>query len=392
MKNITAYPILLSLLLLNLPSSAGEFKLEALTAGTLRSTEAAQPPASAPGTAALFRRVEIGSFRSRGLYASGGEGLRPAILLLPGSGPNGPEGMVPGKYTLDGKPAPLLLQAALPFISAGFHTLALGVPGADFWPDGAGSPPSYAVELQKTELWKAMLKNAAEGLGFLRAQPGVDPEQVWILGHSEGTQVAADIAAAEAAAGLVLLGYTGEDLVTSYRWQLSDRNLDAFIRPDVDADKDGFVSRAEAAAWPKNFGWPWAEGQEKVSIEEIAAVLRKQAEAAVAVMKADPGCRDGHCERGPSYAAAASFPGPVYAFTGELDLQTRPREALALKAECDRRGKANCLVEIIPGVQHAFSPPKPPGHPLVNVTLGPIGQDLLSRLGNLAAKIASRQK
>ncbi|HCC47982.1 MAG TPA: hypothetical protein DEQ38_07710 [Elusimicrobia bacterium] len=391
MKNTATYALLVSLVFLSLSSSADEFKLEALHAEALRSAEGVQPPASAPATAAHARRVEVGPFRSRGLYAPGGEGLRPAILLLPGSGAQGPEEMVGSSATMDGAPAPILVQAAEPFIEAGFHTLSLGKPGVDYWPAGGEGPVFYDTGLLKKSSWEQLLANAAEGLRFLRAQPGVDPARVWILGHSEGTQVAADIAAREGAAGLILLGYSGEDLLSTYSWQLFERDIDAFIKPDVDADKDGAVSKTEAAVWKGSFTWTFAEGQERVSLAEISAYLRETRQPFIENLKKSPFCLDGHCERGPSYAVAASFPGPVYAFTGELDLQTRPREALALKAECERRGKTNCRVEIIPGVQHGFSLPKPDRrHPLLDIALGPIGPDFLARLEGLAAEISRR--
>ncbi|MDD2805793.1 MAG: hypothetical protein PHV33_09570 [Elusimicrobiales bacterium] len=390
-RNAT-FALSLSLLFQGLFSFASGFELDSLDAKTLPSVEAA-PPAAAPVETSPFRRVEVGAYRSRGFYAAGGQGLRPAILLLPGSGPNGPEEMATSTDTTDGAPAPLLLQAARPFIDAGFHALSLGKPGVDFWPADGNGPAFYDPKLVMAHSWDLYLKNAAEGLKFLRAQPGVDPDRVWILGHSEGTQVASDIAAGEGAAGLILLGYSGEDLLTTYRWQYFERDVDAFIRPDVDTNKDGLVSRAEAAPWEsKNaFSWNWAPGQETVSIEEILAYLREARRPFVDALRKSRFCSDGHCERGPSYSAAASFPGPVYAFTGELDLQTRPREALALKAECERRGKTNCLVEIIPGVQHGFSPPKPPGHPLLNIAVGPIGPELLSSLGKLAKELSAKK-
>lgn len=387
MKNTATYTLLVSLVFLSLASSADNLKLEALNAEALRAAEGVPPPA-APAAAAPARRVEVGPFRSRGLYSPGAEGLRPAILLLPGSGAQGPEEMIPGSGTMDGAPAPILVQAARPFSEAGFHTLSLGKPGVDYWPAAGEGPVFYDTGLLKKSSWEQLLANAAEGLKFLRSRPGVDPARVWILGHSEGTQLAADLAARDGAAGLILLGYSGEDFLTTYSWQLFEREVDFFVKPDVDTNKDGFISRAEAAAWPKNFAWPWAEGQERVSIAEISAYLRETRQPLVDNLKKSPFCRDGHCGRGPSYAVAASFPGPVYAFTGELDLQTRPAEALALKAECERRGKTDCRVEIIPGVQHGFSLPKPDRrHPLLDIAVGPIGPDFQSRLGRLAAEI-----
>jgi len=42
-------------------------------------------------------------------------------------------------------------------------------------------------------------------------------------------------------------------------------------------------------------------------------------------------CQDGHCERPDLYEATLRYPGDLYVFTGEKDLQTAPGEALTLK-------------------------------------------------------------
>jgi hypothetical protein len=64
--------------------------------------------------------------------------------------------------------------------------------------------------------------------------------------------------------------------------------------------------------------------------------------------------------RDPFYKEVAGLSQNVFVFTGEMDVQTRPEEALRLQAECASQKKSNCEVTILPGLGHAMSLPKGP--------------------------------
>lgn len=132
-----------------------------------------------------------------------GEGPFPAVLLLPGSGPV--------DRNSDHKRMPLGItgQLATALGSAGMATLV-------FDKRGVGASPGR---------WKSggfddNRYDAAAALEFLRSRPGIDPDRVIVLGHSEGALHAASIAASGASlAGVVLLSCSarpGEELL---RWQ-----------------------------------------------------------------------------------------------------------------------------------------------------------------------------
>ncbi len=331
-------------------------------------------------------RIQIGEFQARGIWTQGGNAM-PAILMLPGSGAQGPEERVPANTTEDGAEHSIFDQLAKPFIDAGIHVLQLGKPGVDFF--STWDSLFYDKAMYQSLGWADLITNARAGLDFLQTQPNVDRERIYILGHSEGTQLAVDAATDRKIKGLILLGYSGEDLLTTVSWQMFEREIDSFLKPDVDADKDGFISRSEAEKW-KEFRWPWLPGQDKVSIEEVAKFLRADhsRKSFVEKLKTSVFCSDGHCDSGPIYARTVSFPGDLHVFTGELDMQTRASEARRLKELCLKEKKTNCEVEIISGLQHAFSQPKPPRkHPLLDITLGPVSTEFQRRLRELAESL-----
>ncbi len=335
------------------------------------------------------QKVKVGRFESRALWTPT-NAKSAAVIMLPGSGPQGPEEMVPGSQTLDGKNAPLFVQMASPFIEAGFNVLALGKPGVDFYSDDPAKK-FYNIEMLKNLTWQDLLENAQDGIDFLKKQDSVDVKNIYILGHSEGTQLATDLSKLFASKGLILLGYSGEDLLTTLSWQLIDRGIDHFVKIDVDSDKDGFVTKQEAERWPRNFAWEWKPGEGQVSVEEIRNASRndpKIRQIIEATRKSHFCSNGGKCDRGPIYEETVQFGGSIHAFTGELDLQTRPEEALKLGEACKLKNKMNCYVEIVPDFQHGFSSPRGPRqHPLLDLTLGPVDPSFQKILFQFAKKI-----
>ena len=205
--------------------------------------------------------ITIGKAKSRGLWTMSSRGdpskKAPAIILIPGSGPNGPEEMMPGKLTEDLKPHGLLEQIAKPFIDNGWNVLCLGKPGIEFFKhwDAKGSFDSsilyYDEDLFKKTKWKDLVDNLAAGVEYLRNQPTIDPKKIYILGHSECTQVASDYAKRDhLIAGYFLLGYTGKNIRDIVFWQFIKRPIEYFVTTDVDKDHKGYVTHQDTDKWP----------------------------------------------------------------------------------------------------------------------------------------------
>lgn len=330
---------------------------------------------------------EIGPLHSRAIVKISEKEKHPTVILIPGSGANGPEEMVPASITLDEKDHSLFGQLTDALVKAGVNTIALGKPGVEFFSGWDREKWFYDKAMYQSLRWSDLLENVKAAVDFAIAQPGVDPSKIYLLGHSEGTQISVDYAALDPRVkGIILLGYFGASPANILDWQLFHRDIEFFIATDVDDNKDGFVSREEAAAWPE-FRWQWADDQQLVSYDEIETVLRKNEtlKGVFAKLENSPLYADGIFRRDNINAKAAALKQDIYVFNGELDMQTPAREALAIGSACRAAGKINCEVSIIPGVGHGFSAPKPPkAQPVLDLTVGPINSEFQSNLTQFA--------
>ena len=161
--------------------------------------------------AAATRRTVDVIFSSAGLSLAGtavlvpgddaGQ-LRPAALILPGSGPIDRDG--------DHRRMPLGISRALAE-SLADH----GIASLRYDKRGTGSS-------EGTFLSTGLLDNVADArvaLQALAAQPGVDPQRIFVVGHSEGAIVATHLGADEGVAGLVLLSPTATRGKEMLAWQ-----------------------------------------------------------------------------------------------------------------------------------------------------------------------------
>jgi pimeloyl-ACP methyl ester carboxylesterase len=341
------------------------------------------------------QQIEVGRFKSRAIWNSikseNGE-LAPVVILVPGSGPSGPKEWIPASLTTDEKDASIFDPIAAALNQAGVQTLQLGKPGVEDLPQWDLSKLFYDKGLYASLHWSDLVSNLKDGVAFVRNQATVDPHRIFILGHSEGTQVAVDYAKSDSSiAGLILLGYSGEDMATTMDWQLFRRGIEDFVATDVDSDHDGFVTPAEAMQW-EEFSWNWQPGENPVSISAIEKVLRNdpRLRGAYHQMENSPLYSNGIWNRGPIYQSTASLSQDIYIFTGALDEQTPPLQALQAEKECKRLQKVNCHVSIVPGLGHGFSPPKGPrAHPFLDMTVGPVDRSFLALVLDLGKRLAN---
>jgi uncharacterized protein len=244
------------------------------------------------------------------------------------------------------------------------------------------------------------LDNVSAAIGFLRHQDSVDQKKIFILGHSEGTQMASDYSKKDKqVAGYILLGYTGENIHNIIKWQLVERPIELFISTDVDTAHSGYVTREQASHWPgpimlddEPFNWPWKESETRLSYSEIRDYLTRSTHVEEILEKAKKSAlyREVY-DRTPIYKETVKIEAPLYVFTGSLDLQTPVAEIRKLKMACEKAGKRNCFIKIIPGVGHGFSPPRGPRRqPLADLTVGPISPILINELDRLAKVLKSK--
>lgn len=351
-------------------------------------------------------KINIGKTKSRALWTPAKQEeitKAPAVILLPGSGPNGPEEMMPASLTEDSKPHSLFEPISAPFAQAGFNVLALGKPGVEFftrWDEKGGFDLQslfYDRDLYKATTWTGLIDNLAAGVEFLRNQPTVDPKRIYILGHSEGTQVASDYSKRDSSiAGYILLGYSGQSIKKILEWQMVARPIEHFIMTDVDRTHRGYVTKRDASKWPSplilddvEFKWPWKKNQRRLTYADLETYLRESSGIGGTLEKAKASALYGEVYDRPDFhSETAKASAPLFIYTGALDLQTPPSEAIALNEACNKLRKTDCSLTIIPGVGHGFSPPRGPRrHPLADLTVGPISESTVTELRELAAQL-----
>jgi uncharacterized protein len=266
------------------------------------------------------------------LLAPRGSGKRPAVLLLPGSGPTDRDGNQPPALVTD-----LLKQIAEALAEEGVVTLRFDKRAAAGY---AKHWPQETEKLGEFMSWESFVDDAAAALAFLRTQPEVDPARVAVAGHSEGgliaLQIGADAAADDRPAALLLLATPG-------------RSLDHLLREQIAA-----ALLAQKAP------------------EEVRAMLMKDLNRAIALV-VEKGTVPGDLHPGiqplfPPYAArilrsyfqadpvqlAGRFPGPVLVLQGEKDVQVHHERdgKILLKALSSRSEGAISDLAIVPGTSH----------------------------------------
>lgn len=221
---------------------------------------------------------KIGRFQSRSILRCSNRQSSSLVIMIPGSGANGPEEMAPSSVTLSGKDSSIFEPIALAFNQSGFHTLQLGKPGVDFF-SGWNGPAQrfYDERLYKSLKWKDLLSNVSDAIAYSREQRICPSSSIYLMGHSEGTMVAVDAASSDTTvAGLILLGFTGGPYKSIIEWQMYERIVEWFLKRDVDVDHDGFISREEANRWPGAVRYPWRDGQNQVSVDEVRRLIWSQ--------------------------------------------------------------------------------------------------------------------
>lgn len=341
----------------------------------------------------IEHRLPVGPFASRAIFSTIDDSHQHAtVILLPGSGAQGPEEQMAAASTLDNQDHSIFAAFSAALNAGGVNTLALGKPGVEYFTSWDPSLRFYDKNLYKNLVWEDLIKNARAAIDYVLTLPETDPSRIYILGHSEGTSVAVDVAALDPRVkGVVLLGYLGTSMASLLDWQFYRRDIEFLIATDIDSNQDRAVDRAEAALWP-DFVWNWQPGQLAVSFGEIETALRADVNRKAMYDRTanSPLYSNGIFTRDDMFTKTAQLTQDVFAINGELDMQTPAREVRELEAKCLAVNKKNCTVTTVQGVGHCFSAPRPPRQqPLADMTMGPVSPDFQSTLTELAVKIAT---
>ncbi|GIM93258.1 alpha/beta hydrolase [Paractinoplanes toevensis] len=300
----------------------------------------------------------------------------PLVVFLHGSGRNDMNQTLP-----DGKGATFvpLAQAAS---REGFATLRFNKRGVtDIGPVESTDP----AQLTPKNPYDQIQRDAASVVRFAARSPKVDPSKIFLLGHSEGTNVAANLAAdpkrfgIPKPAGVVEMGVVGLPVEQLLTFQIFGRLL-AELHDEFDVNGDGQLTAVEAAdglvAQPKEvadqFRAVLLDGRKvlastdknhdgRIAIDaEAGAVLRK-----LTHIDDYPNLPDldeytinyaKDIARFPTVSQALpKFSGPTLMLNGENDIQTPARAAIVADAAVAAAGNKDHKLVIYPGMAHTMN-------------------------------------
>ncbi|WP_436535683.1 hypothetical protein [Actinoplanes sp. HUAS TT8] len=226
--------------------------------------------------------------------------------------------------------------------------------------------------------------DAAAAIRFAAGSPRVDPSRIFLLGHSEGTDVAANLAGdpkkygIPRPAGVIAMGVVGQDIRTLLTLQIYGRLL-LQLHDQFDVDADGRLTATEARngliGQPKEVAGQFrsilldgdrvrpgtdTDGDGRIAIDaEAGTVLR--AVTGIDAYPNVPGLEDlqdyvADIARFPTVTQALpKFSGPTLLLNGENDLQTPARAALAADAAVAAAGNRDHRIVIYPGMAHTMN-------------------------------------
>jgi pimeloyl-ACP methyl ester carboxylesterase len=175
-------------------------------------------------------------------YPSGATKPLPVLVLLHGSGHND----MNETLSEDGKSefVPIAQAAA----RAGYAVMRFNKRGVL---DVGPVLTKDTSQLDPPKPFEQIMKDAATVVRFTAKSPVVDPKRIFLLGHSEGTVVASNLAASPAKyriaepAGVITMGLVGLPIRTEVGYQVYGRQMDQY-HEEFDNDRNGVLTLAEA--------------------------------------------------------------------------------------------------------------------------------------------------
>jgi pimeloyl-ACP methyl ester carboxylesterase len=309
-------------------------------------------------------------------YPSRAHGRLPLVVFLHGSGRNDMNQTLP-----DGKGSTFvpLAQAAS---QEGYATLRFNKRGVT----GVGPVESTdPAQLIPERPYEQIQLDAASAVRFAAGSPRVDPSKIVLLGHSEGTNVAANLAAdpkrfgIPTPAGIVEMGVVGKPIKDLLTFQIYGKLL-VQMHDEFDVDGDGRLTATEAADGLVGQPQPVADQFRTVLLDDgrVSATTDRDQDGQIAIdAEAGPVLREAtRIDDYPnvpgldpyivSYAtdfarfptvtqALPTFTGPVLMLNGENDIQTPARAAIVADAAVAASGNKDHKLVIYPGMAHTMN-------------------------------------
>lgn len=302
---------------------------------TTEDPEPTEPVASAPQTDHAMIEEEV-QFQAAGMTIHGvitrpvGDGTFAAIAIAAGSGPtdrdwNSP--MLPGDNG-----SAKLLAAALAQDGVAMLRYDKRGTGKTGMPDGGVTWGNYADEL-------------SAAVAVLAAKDYVDPQNIYVAGHSEGGAHALRVAENPPAplAGVILLSTAGRTLRDVAVWQIANQIRQSGLNPDAaQAEIDAMSTAVDTIAGGGSVD-PQSVGQLQGVQGFIMALQNPQSvDFARGLLTYDP------------LKAFSKFEAPVLVVTGARDIQVDPELDAKPLAEAAKAAGRSVRLEILDRADHVL--------------------------------------
>ncbi len=263
----------------------------------------------------------------------------PGVLFIAGSGPTDRNENAPGMKT------DIFSQLAASLAKAGIGSLR-------YDKRGVGKSQGTFADASLDDL----VADARAALSYLKQAQGIDPQRIFILGHSEGGIIAPMIAAGNSdLSGIVLLAAPAHSLDWIIRGQIERLNRDAGKTEDqvqaALAQEDQYLNfaRGSTGDW-SNYTFdqlkkvmPWLTQQKYLQIKAFSLSWLRQ-----------------HFHHDP-IATIKKVTCPVLIIQGENDYQVPSGEANLLSSALTEGGNTDVTVDLFPDLNHLMRhhPEKP---------------------------------
>lgn len=311
----------------------------------------------------------------------------PGVLLVPGSGACNMDEHIP-EGTATGEPVRPFLQIAEFLSLRGFAVLRYNKRGVDL------NYTDIDMDLALNWTYPVLKSDAERALAILMGQNEVDPDDITIIGHSEGSFLTSLVAAENPnVKKIVLMGLARHPREVAY-WQLIELKM-TYAEDVLDGDDDGLISIQDAkdtfgsdtlvTISPYNLienttgEWRWYPGIDQDGdgyfniTGELRPLLLQSHEYITTVEYPGSKLVQSSNSVDSMMDIMGGVPASILILHGEDDILTPPREAFILEQMLTGARHPDHTMIIYPGLSHYFYPSN--GY---SMAIGPIQSVVLS--------------
>jgi dienelactone hydrolase len=293
-----------------------------------------------------------------------GDGPFPGVLIIHGSGSTDMDGYVPAELTGTGEPVRHYLLMAEYLSERGFAVLRYNKRGVGL----EGVTLDAGIVLNKTV--QDLIQDAEKALDVLMQRNEVDPDDVTIIGRSEGAVIAPRVAIENPKVkNIVLMGAGAHNLYDILYYQVVERNVPMFEA--VDSDHDGLTSVQEVQTLHPTIAnqmiengtgeWLWRPGFD-LNGDGFLNVTEELKPRWVTVFEYlnqtqfQGSWYQSHFALEGTLDVIADVPAGVLILHGEGDQQGPVSEAFLLEQRLTEAGHPDHTLITYPGLGHTYSP------------------------------------